>query len=330
MSNDFDWGDWREQIARSVVDPEELPGEDTGRLAAVCERYPFRATPYYLSLVDWEDPDDPVRLQCVPDCRELNWVAGEGVPGWGRDPFNEETLMPVPGLVHRFRDRALILACGECAVNCRHCTRKNTLSTMPLPAADERFGTMLEYISRKPEIREVIVSGGDPLLLDDVVLDRLLGALHAIEHVEVLRLGTRVPVVLPMRVDDRLCEMLAAHRPIWLNTQFNHPVEITDEAVRACDALVRRGIPVSNQCVLLRGVNDSVETMRDLCNFLQRNMIKPYYVLQCDPVCGTEHFRTDVSVGGDMAETLRRQVGGLSLPRFVADIPGESGKVPLR
>jgi len=316
----------------SPTRPEGVPGiceSDASSLERVMARYPFRATPYYLSLIDWEDPADPVRLQCLPDARELDWTAGKTPEGWGPDPFDEAHDMPAPGLVHRFPDRALILAATECAVNCRHCTRKNTLSAIGPGPGRERFEAALAYIAAHPGIREVIISGGDPLLLEDSVLDRLLGSLTAIGHVEVLRLGTRVPVVLPMRLDAELCDMLATHRPLWVNTQFNHPVEVTPDAVQACEMLLQCGIPVSNQCVLLRGVNDSAETMRKLCNALQRNMIRPYYVLQCDPVAGTEHFRTELSAGGDMAETLRRQVGGLSLPRFVADVPGEAGKVPL-
>lgn len=336
LRGDWDWECWREQVRRSPTGMgglRRLPGIDRSRaedLGNVVDRYPFRATPYYLSLIDWENENDPVRMQCLPDVREVDWVDGGGLPGWEPDPFAETRRMPVPGLVHRFPDRALVIACAACAVNCRHCTRKNTLACIADDIDDGYLGPIVRYISGDRRIREVIVSGGDPLLLDDGVLDGLLGALGAIDHVEVLRLGTRVPAVLPMRIDEDLCDMLAAHRPLWVNTQFNHPAELTDEAVRACDMLVRRGMPVSNQCVLLRGINDSVEVMRDLCNGLQRNLVRPYYVLQCDPVAGTEHFGTDLSVGGNMSRELRRQVGGLSLPRFVADVPGEAGKVPLR
>ena len=316
-----EWGDWRWQMEHSFVLPEDEVCLDT-----VEARYPFRATPYYLSLINGDSLSDPIRMQCLPDIREVDDDSGDGNIS---DPFGELDHMPVQGLIHRFQDRVLVTACGQCAVNCRHCTRKNTLKDIALHPSKEYFQPMLDYIENHSEIREVLVSGGDPLLLETSLLDWLLGELANIEHVDVLRIGTRVPVVLPMRIDEELCDMLSRHRPMWVNTQFNHPVEITDEAIRACEMLLQCGIPVSNQSVLLRGLNDSIEVMQKLCTTLQSKMIRPYYVFQCDPVAGTAHFHTEREVGIEMAEAMRIQVGGLCLPRFVADVPGEKGKVNL-
>lgn len=327
-----EWRDWRWQLKHCVSRPENVPGlppaarVDSG-LERVTVRYPFRATPYYLSLADWENPLDPVRLQCWPDANEL-LETGQGM-AVGPDPFGEGDLAPVPGLVRRFRDRALILATTECAVHCRHCTRKNTLRQQGGAPSRAYFSRMLDYLRTEPRVREVIISGGDPLLLEDELLDWLLGELGRIGHIEVLRIGTRVPVVLPMRLTPSLCDLLARHRPLWVNTQFNHTVELTDDAVAACDGLLRRGIPVSNQAVLLRGVNDSVEVMGALCRSLQRHMIRPYYVFLCDPITGVSHLRTGAAAGVAIAEKLRASLGGLAYPRFVADVPGEPGKVPL-
>jgi len=329
-SSNAEWLDWHWQTSHSasgLLGLREVLGlssSEADRFRAVVERYPFRVTPYYLSLADLSRPDDPVRRQCIPDVREM---ADEDCIEV--DPFKEQELMPVPGLIHRYRDRVLVIVTNNCAVRCRHCTRKNTLSGTPGDFSRSYFDAMHAYIAATGSIREVILSGGDPLLVDPSLLNRLLGSMRTIRHVEAIRIGTRVPVVLPMRIDAELCRMLASHRPLWVNTQFNHPVEITPEAVAACELMLTHGIPVSNQAVLLRGVNDSLETMRALCNRLQRNMIRPYYVFQCDPVRGIAHFRTAPGAGADLAEALRNAVGGLSMPGFVADIPGEAGKVPL-
>jgi lysine 2,3-aminomutase len=293
-------------------------------LQPVLERYPFRASAYYLSLADLVDPGDPIALQCIPDRREVS----DG-PGTLEDPFTERAHSPVHGLVHRFADRVVVVATSRCAVYCRHCTRKNTLNALALDGARSALGRILNYVRAHPRIREVIVSGGDPLLMERTDLDRMLTGLAAIPTVEALRIGTRVPVVLPAWLDEDLCDLLAAHRPLWVNTQFNHPREVTPDSLAACERLLVRGLPVSNQSVLLEGVNTSVRTMRALCNALQRNMIRPYYCFLCDPVRGTRHFRTDAATGARLSEALRTSVGGLSLPRFVADLPREEGKLPL-
>ena len=301
-----------------------LPGmAEAERYAAVVDRYPFRVSEYYMSLVQWQDADDPVRRQCVPDVREL-----EGERDGSADPFAEAASTPVPGLVQRYGNRVVLLATRECAVRCRHCTRKNILGEELAPTRG-RFEDAIRYIAGRPLVREVIVSGGDPLLVAPELLDWLLGSLQRIAHVEVLRVGTRLPVVDPDRVDAIMCEMLARHRPLWVNTQFNHVREVTDSSMAACARLLRLGIPVSNQTVILRGVNDSAPVLMELCNTLQRNMIRPYYAFLCDPVQGTSHFWVDRRRAVRIARTLQASLGGLSMPKFVVDEPGAKAKVPL-
>jgi len=261
--------------------------------------------------------------QFMPDRREL--TDGNTL----RDPLNEEKYSPVPGLIHRYPNRVVVIVTTDCAVRCRHCTRKNSLLCLGDNNIMKCLPQIVKYIRRKEKIREVIISGGDPLLLETFTLDRILGEFHAIKNVEVLRLGTRAPVVLPMRIDSELCACLARHRPLWINTQFNHPREITPEAENACRLLQEAGLPVSNQAVLLRGVNDSLAVLAKLFNELQRIMVRPYYVFQCDGVRGVKHFITRKSEGAKLAVRLREKLGGLSMPLFVADVPGRKSKVPL-
>jgi lysine 2,3-aminomutase len=322
------WYDWRWQLQHAVRSVEELvelglvEPDAADALASVVERYPLCITPYYLNLAETAQLPDPILLQCLPDVRELD-------EPFDVDPFAEDGSTEVPGLVQRYPDRALVMTTSACAVACRHCTRKNLLGDERQVSGAEGWEAVCRSLRRREAVREVILSGGDPLLLESDQLDRMLSDLHAIPHIEVIRIGTRVPVVLPMRIDDALAELLATHRPLWVNTQFNHPSEVTPEAIAACDLLISKGIPVSNQAVLLRGVNDDVDTLRDLCNSLQRNMIRPYYVFQCDPVRGTGHFHTDLAEGLKLDAELRGSLGGLAMPRFVADLPGSGGKTPL-
>jgi lysine 2,3-aminomutase len=296
----------------------------SGRVAPdVCSRYPFRVTPYYLALADLSDPGDPLARQFLPAADE---IAGDDP--FPADPFGE-TRPGVPrGVVQRFSDRALVMVTTCCAVRCRHCTRKNLIG----PGRDRQAADREEavaFVRSRPEIREVILSGGDPLVLPDAELAAWLEAMRDIAHVEVLRVGTRVPVVMPMRVTDSLCDLLAESRPLWVNTQFNHSRELTDEAMAACDRLLRRGIPVSNQSVLLRGVNDTAEEVAALCRGLQRHMVRPYYMFLCDPVCGVGGFRTDLDTACRIASEVRAGLGGLAVPRFVADVPGVPYKTPV-
>jgi lysine 2,3-aminomutase len=310
----LNWNDWRWQMQQSCSHETDHSVED---------RYPFRVTPYYLSLADMDDINDPIRRQFMPDPQELL----EDTSAVG-DPFSEHDHMPVPGLIHRFENRALLVASTSCAVLCRHCTRKNSINDM-LPVSGPALDRVVEYLDENPGIRELLISGGDPLVLATDALEALLERLSHAKHIEVMRIGTRVPVVLPMRVNDSLVEVLSKYRPIWINTQFNHPRELTQEALAACEKLLVAGIPVSNQSVLLAGINDSVETMEALCNALQAAMIRPYYVFQCDPVTGIGHFRVDQSRAKEISESLRKRLGGLALPRFVADIPGSPCKVDI-
>jgi len=332
-----EWQDWRWQVRHSIRSPaaleRSLPLErllpilpaERARWRALLRRYPCRITPYYMSLIRWDDANDPLRRQCMPDLCEQ-----EASAAVSEDPLGERRHQVVPGLVCRYPDRALALVTGECALVCRHCTRKN-FWRHGLPSPTRAFlRRIVDAVAHLPNVREVIVSGGDPLLLDENLLDWFLGALRAIPQVQVLRIGTRVPVVLPMRITRALCACLARHRPLWINTQFNHPREITPAATQACDRLLRAGLPVSNQTVLLRGVNDDCETLKTLCNALQRIMVRPYYLFQCDPVRGAGHFCTPLPLGVRLAEQLRAGLGGLSVPQFVVDLPGGGGKVPLQ
>ncbi len=323
-----DWQDWRWQVRHSVRDPAALarlgwmPGPAGARWLALLCRYPLRITPYYLALADPSDPCDPILRQCVPAVREADPAPA--------DPLGERRHQAAFGLVRRYRDRALALVTSECAVYCRHCTRKNFWrSARPVPTR-AHLDALVRAVARLPDVREVIVSGGDPLMLSDARLDAFLGALRAIPHVKVLRLATRAPAVLPMRITPELCARLARHRPLWVNTQFNHPRELTPDAARACDRLVRAGLPVSNQTVLLRGVNDSADTLAALCAGLQELSVRPYYLFQCDPVRGARHFSVPIPDGLRLVRALRDRLGGLCQPQYVMDLPGGAGKVPLQ
>ena len=326
-----DWQDWRWQFRhrlRSLSPLDGMSGEATSQrraLQAVTAAYPLSVSPYYLSLIDLQDRQDPLRRQCFPDAQEIHFSLG-GV----EDPLEERRDMPVPGLIHRYADRCLMLTTHLCAVYCRHCNRKRLWGRKRPAAALPRLQPMFDYIRKNTQIREVILSGGDPLTLGDRTLARVLESLRAIAHVEVLRIGSRTPAVMPMRITPELCKILQKHRPLWFNTQFNHPREITPDAARACEMLLESGIPVSNQSVLLRGVNDSHEVMRELLYGLQRISVRPYYLFQCDPVRGTDHFRVDIGQGIDIMDKLSRHVSGLCVPRYVVDLPGGRGKMPLQ
>ncbi|MDD5476501.1 MAG: KamA family radical SAM protein [Syntrophales bacterium] len=325
------WNDWRWQFRHRLRGAARIDGFSgynplkRKALQGVSRAYPVSITPYYFSLIDRRDRNDPVLRQCFPDLREINFSLG-GVD----DPLEESSHMPVKGLIRRYIDRCLILTTTVCAVYCRHCNRKRlrkksnkSMTVRPL------MRPMLEYIGREKAIREVILSGGDPLTLSDQRLDAILKSLRAVRHVEVLRIGSRAPVVMPMRVTPELCETLRKYRPLWFNTQFNHPREITPEAARACEMLLEAGIPVSNQSVLLRGINDSYEVMRELLQGLQRISVRPYYLFHCDPVLGTDHFRVDIGKGLEIMEKLRHSVSGLCLPGYVVDMPGGKVKQPV-
>ena len=326
-----DWKDWRWHFRNRITSVEELSkyiplsAKEQARLKLVISKYPLAVTPYYLTLIDVEDPLDPIRKQAIPSFDEIA-LAGMGL----EDPLEEVRDSLVPGLVHRYPDRVLMVLTDICPMFCRHCTRKREWRNGGWVRTSAEIEAMLEQIRKDKAIRDVIISGGDPLTLSAHRLEEVLSKLRQIEHVEIIRIGTRFPVVLPQRVDDELCAMLSKYGPIWLNTHFNHPNEITPEAAAACDRMLRSGIPVNNQSVLLRGVNDSVETQIRLCQNLLRSKVRPYYLFQADEVQGTEHLRTTVETGLKIIEGMRGHTSGIAIPTYVVDLPGGGGKVPLQ
>ncbi len=313
---------WEKNLEKCVTSPDELSGlfrlQDS-ELSAVVRRYPMRITPYYLGLIG--EPGDPIWRQCVPDPAELDDL------DQSPDPLDEERLSPVPGLIHRYPDRVVWIASSACAVYCRFCMRKRGVGCpgmAPAPVDDA-----VAYIASKPRIRDVVLSGGDPLLLSDERLDAILCKLRRIPHLEMIRIGTRVPVTLPERVTARLARLLKRHHPLFLNTHFNHPREITEQSARACARLADAGIPLGNQTVLLKGVNDDPKVMRELMQKLLSIRVRPYYIHQMDLVRGTAHFRTRVAQGVAVMNALRGHTSGLAVPHYVIDLPGGKGKVEV-
>lgn len=289
-------------------------------LKSVAAVYPFRITASYASLI--RQPGDAVWRQCIPDMRELG---DEQQP----DPLAETILSPVPGLIHRYPDRAVLLVSNRCPVYCRFCMRKRHVGEGDTPLGGDALDRALEYIAATPAIRDVILSGGDPLMLDDASLYHILSRLRAIKHVSIIRIGTRIPLTLPERITPELCSLLKQFHPLYINTHFNHPLEITPKSAKACSLLADAGIPLGNQTVLLRGVNDSVETMRELMIGLVEIRVRPYYIHQMDLVRGTAHFRTQVATGLEIMRGLRGHVSGLAVPYYVIDLPDGKGKVPI-
>ena len=323
-----EWEDWTWQLDHAIRTPATLRaalGLSAGQADAVARvqaRYPLLITPYYLGLARSSDPADPILRQCVPDLRELD--AASGVP----DPLAEGRDSPVPGLVHRYRDRVLVITSNRCAVHCRHCMRKRNWGRPEgLTAAD--IEAMVRYVSADPAIREVILSGGDPLLLADSALGCLLDRFLAIPHIEMIRLGSRVPAVLPQRVTPGLCRVLATRGPLWLATHFNHPLELSPRAAQAARDLARAGVFMVNQTVLLKGVNDDAGCLRALFTGLLKMGIKPYYLFHGDPIRGAMHFRTGIRRGLELMRALRAQTSGLAIPAFAIDLPGGQGKIRL-
>jgi lysine 2,3-aminomutase len=313
---------WEKSLEKSVASPEELSGLfrlDASTLSGVVERYPMRITPYYLSLIG--EPGDAIWRQCVPDPAELDDLYQSP------DPLDEERLSPVPGLIHRYPDRVVWIVSSACAVYCRFCMRKRGVGCPGMTQAPQ--DEAIAYIASRPEIRDVILSGGDPLLLSDDRLDAILTALRRIPHVEIVRIGTRVPVTLPERITPKLVRMLKRHHPLFVNTHFNHPREITAQSAKACARLSDVGIPLGNQTVLLKGVNDNPQVMRSLMQRLLTIRVRPYYIHQMDLVKGTAHFRTKVSQGVAVMEALRGHTSGLATPHYVIDLPGGKGKVDI-
>jgi lysine 2,3-aminomutase len=323
------WPDWRWQMRRRLRSLQDLADAFPtlpihADLQQAASRFPLAITPYYASLIRKLDTSDPVFSMSIPQHRELL-----DPPFLADDPLEEDQDMPVPGLVHRYPDRALLICTTTCAMYCRHCTRKRAAGQRETCIGAARLRQVVRYLREHPEIHDVVVSGGDPLTMSTDALDRVLSAIRSVESVDIIRIGTRTPVTLPMRITDELVAMLRRHHPVWINTHFNHPNEITPEAAQACRRLVDAGIPLGNQSVLLRGINDEPPVMEQLCRMLVRMRVRPYYMFQCDLVRGVEHFRTPLSRGVQIMEYLRGRLSGLAIPTFVVDAPHGGGKIPL-
>lgn len=326
---DEQWNDWRWQLSRrlnSVEDFEKIFTLTESERKALSTDGLFRVdvTPYYVSLIDPDDPHDPIRRQIIPTAGEIN-----AFTGMMEDSLAEDRHSPVPGLVHRYPDRVLMLVTTQCASYCRYCTRARIVGDPNQTFSRSEFDAQIEYLRRTPQVRDVLISGGDPLTLAPKLLEELLTRLREIPHIEVLRIGSRVPVFMPMRVTDELTEMLQRFHPLWLNIHVNHPNEISLELAQAADRLTRAGIPLGNQSVLLAGVNDCVHIQRDLVQKLVRIRVRPYYLYQCDLVEGAGHFRTPVAKGIEIIEGLRGHTSGFAVPTFVVDAPGGGGKIPV-
>lgn len=324
------WNDWHWQISHRVTTVEELKeviplakAEETG-ITQCLETLRMAVTPYYASLINPNDPQCPVRKQAIPTVLELH--VGEYDLF---DPLHEDTDSPVPGLTHRYPDRVLLLVTDQCSMYCRHCTRRRMAGQTDQALPLEHFQQALQYIRATPQVRDVLISGGDPFTFSDDRLDYILSNLRAIPHVEIIRIGSRIPVVLPMRITEDLVQMLRKYHPIWVNTHFNHPKEITPESQAALARLADAGIPLGNQSVLLRGVNDCPNIMKKLVHLLVKNRVRPYYIYQCDLSTGIEHFRTSVSKGIEIVENLRGHTSGYAVPTYVVDAPGGGGKIPV-
>lgn len=314
---------WQEMIRNSIttvdhlVEKFNIDKEVAGKLD---EFFQARINPYYLSLIRY--PGDPIWLQCVPDVKELDDIDAED------DPLHEDEMSPVPNITHRYPDRALFLVTSQCGLYCRFCTRKRKVGDQT-KISMRTFESAFRYLEQHTEISDVILSGGDPLMLTDTMLEKILARLRQIKHIQIIRLGSKMPCVLPQRITPQLVDMLKKYHPIYCNTHFNHPWEITEESKKACAMLVDAGIPVGNQCVLMKGVNDNAETMKQLMKGLLAMRVRPYYIYMADLTKGANHFRTPIKVGLDIMDKLRGHISGLAVPHFVVDAPGGGGKIPL-
>ena len=327
---DEQWNDWHWQVKNRIESLEDLKkyitlsAEEEEGVKKTLETLRMAVTPYYFSLMDNNDPNCPVRKQAIPSIKEIHQAEADLL-----DPLHEDEDSPVPGLTHRYPDRVLLLITDMCSMYCRHCTRRRFAGASDDAMPMDRIDKAIEYIARTPQVRDVLLSGGDALLVSDETLEYIISKLRAIPHVEIVRIGSRTPVVLPQRITPELVEMLKKYHPIWLNTHFNHPKEVTPESKKACELLANAGIPLGNQSVLLRGINDCVHVMKKLVHELVKMRVRPYYIYQCDLSMGLEHFRTPVSKGIEIIEGLRGHTSGYAVPTFVVDAPGGGGKTPV-
>ena len=325
-----DWKDWRWQLKNRISDVEhlskviDLTDQEKEEIDQALGKLRMAITPYYASLINNDDPDCPIKKQAVPVSEELNLGKADM-----EDPLHEDVDSPVPGLTHRYPDRVLLLVTDQCSMYCRHCTRRrfagSTDESLPLGKIEKA----IDYIRETPRVRDVLISGGDALLISNKKLEKIIKKLREIDHVEIIRIGSRTPVVMPQRITPELVNMLKKYHPIYLNTHFNHPDEITPETERAAQLLADAGIPVGNQSVLLKGINDNPKVMRELVHGLLKMRIKPYYIYQCDLSLGIEHFRTRVDRGISIIESLRQHTTGMGVPTYVIDAPGGGGKIPV-
>ena len=329
-ATEAEWNDWRWQLRHRITTPEQAaqylrltPDEREG-LLLTRNKLAFAITPHYFNLIEPDNPDCPIRRQVIPR-------AGEAVvtPGEMADPCGEDSHMPVPGLVHRYPDRVLFLVTDRCASYCRYCTRSRVVSGVGEQELETDFEAVYQYLEEHTEVRDVLLSGGDALLLSDDKLRKILTRLRAIPHIEFLRIGTRIPIFLPQRITPELCAMLREFHPLWMSVHVNHPRELTTEVRDALGRLADAGIPLGNQSVLLAGVNDNPDTMRALIHKLLRCRVRPYYLYQCDLIHGSAHLRTSVAKGLEIMENLRGHTTGYAVPQYVIDAPGGGGKVPV-
>jgi len=329
-TTDKEWNDWQWQIRNRIRHLDQLERmlhlSDNERSAVemIQSKLPVGITPYFMSLLSKDDPRDPLRRTVVPTVFEFTKSPGED-----DDPLGEDDQSPVPGLVHRYPDRVLLLVLDFCSTYCRYCTRSRVVGHGAIYPSRSRLERAIEYIRSTPSVRDVLISGGDPLTLNDERLSWLLSRLREISHVEIIRIGTKVPAVLPQRITPNLVRMLRRYHPLWMSLHFTHPSECTPEAYRACERLANAGIPLGSQTVLLKGINDNVDTMKTLCHHLMRMRVRPYYIYQCDPISGSGHFRTPVNKGLEILRGLRGHTTGYAVPTYVIDAPGGGGKIPL-
>tara|TARA_B100001123_G_scaffold412178_1_gene509151 strand:+ start:690 stop:1877 length:1188 start_codon:yes stop_codon:yes gene_type:complete len=325
-----DWGSWSWQLRNRITNISQLESLMTLTEAekAGCEfaneKLALAITPYFFNLIDREDKDCPIRKQLIPRDNEMTVAPWETL-----DPLAEDSHLVVPGLVHRYPDRALFLVTNHCAAYCRYCTRSRLVSNSQGYDFHPQIEQAFEYLEKTPHIRDVLISGGDPLLLSDKKLDYLLGRLHAIEHIEFVRIGSRIPVFLPQRITSELCDIFLKHEPLWMSIHVNHPAECSEELREATGRLSRAGIPLGNQSVLLRGVNDDVETMKELVHRLLQMRVRPYYLYQLDAITGSSHFKVDLKKGIEIIQGLRGHTTGYAIPQYVIDAPQGGGKIPV-
>jgi len=326
-----EWNDWRWQLRHRITSLEqmkeiiELTPEETEGIKHSKGRLALAVTPYFASLMDPINPNCPIRRQAIPRIEEIHLSKNEMV-----DPLGEDKHSPVPGLVHRYPDRVLLLVTDQCAVYCRYCTRRRLVGSHERSITQGNFEEVLKYLKSHRKVRDVLLSGGDPLLLENERLEEILGRLRAIPHIELLRIGTRVPVTLPQRITGGLVRMLKKYHPLMISIHFTHPKEITETVRRACNELADGGIPLGSQTVLLKGINDKPYIMKKLVQELLKIRVRPYYIYQCDLAMGTEHFRTSVATGIQIIEKLRGHTTGYAVPTYVVDAPGGGGKIPLQ